>query len=204
MIWFWYVLWVLASYVLGSIPFGLLVATRLYKTDPREAGSRNTGATNVARLCGKKAGALALVLDVAKGAVPVAVALRLVESDLLLSLPGLAAILGHVFSVFLRLRGGKAVATTMGVFLVLAWWQLLVCLALFVLVVRASGFISLGSLTLVTAMPVMLLISWHPGLLPLALVVLVLVYWRHRENIVRLAKGEEKPWSKKKDQSREE
>lgn len=190
-------LWLAVAYVMGSIPFGLLFAKMFCGTDPRTGGSRNVGATNVARLCGTKVGVLTLVCDALKGAIPVAVALSISDSTVFHSLTALAALLGHLYSCFLSFKGGKAVATTVGVFLPLAFWPLVLsgiaCLA----VIWRSGFVSLGSLTLVTAMPAMLLLGGHWKLVPLALVVMVLVYWSHRENIGRLSRGEEKPWQKK-------
>lgn len=190
-------LWLAVAYVMGSIPFGLLFAKMFCGTDPRTGGSRNVGATNVARLCGTKVGVLTLVCDALKGTIPVAVALSISDSTVFHSLTALAALLGHLYSCFLHFKGGKAVATTVGVFLPLAFWPLVLSGIACIAVIWRSGFVSLGSLTLVTAMPVMLLLGGHWKLVPLALVVMVLVYWSHRENIGRLSRGEEKPWQKK-------
>ncbi|MDR3074075.1 MAG: glycerol-3-phosphate acyltransferase, partial [Deltaproteobacteria bacterium] len=149
-------LWLGAAYVLGSIPFGLIIAVRCCGLDPRSGGSGNTGATNVARLCGVKWGVLVLVCDALKGLVGVAVALRLDPSSAALhSFTAMAAIIGHRYSLFMKFKGGKAVATTVGVFLPLAFWQLLVAGLVCVLVIWRSGFVSLGSLTLVTLLPVL-------------------------------------------------
>ncbi len=192
-------LWLPVAYILGSIPFGLIIATTFCGLDPRRDGSGNTGATNVARLCGPKWGVFVLVCDALKGLVAVAVAMRLAPgSPLVHFLAALAAILGHRYSVFMRFTGGKAVATTVGVFIPLAFWQLVVAGAVCILVIWRSGFVSLGSLTLVTLLPVLLLVSGAWGPLPLALLVMVLVYYAHRENIRRLMRGEEKPWLKPK------
>ncbi|MCC8193266.1 MAG: glycerol-3-phosphate 1-O-acyltransferase PlsY [Deltaproteobacteria bacterium] len=192
-------LWLPAAYVLGSIPFGLIIAARFCGLDPREGGSGNTGATNVARLCGPKWGVLVLVCDALKGLAAVAVMLRIApDSAPLHSLAALAAIIGHRYSLFMHFKGGKAVATTVGVFIPLAFWQLAVAGAVCILVIWRSGFVSLGSLTLVTLLPVLLLLSGTWGPLPLAVLVMVLVYYAHRENIRRLLHGEEKPWLKPK------
>jgi len=193
------VFWIALAYVAGSVPFGLVVATTFRGVDPRTGGSRNIGATNVARLCGTGFGVAVLALDIAKGFAPVAVAMAVSDSASFPALTGLAAILGHMYSVFLRGTGGKAVATTVGVFLALAPWQLAVSAAVCLGAIAWSGFVSLGSLTLVTALPVLLLISGRLTQFLLALVVMALVYWKHRENIARLARGEEKPWRKPKD-----
>ena len=192
-------LWLPVAYVLGSIPFGLIIATRFCGLDPRKDGSGNTGATNVARLCGPRWGVLVLVCDALKGLFAVAMAMHLApESDLLHSLAAMAAIIGHRYSLFMNFKGGKAVATTVGVFIPLAFWQLAVAGAVCILVIWRSGFVSLGSLTLVTLLPVLLLVSGKWGPLPLAVLVMALVYYAHRENIRRLMKGEEKPWLKPK------
>ena len=191
--------WLIAAYVLGSIPFGLIIAKRFCGIDPRAGGSNNTGATNVSRLCGVQWGVLVLICDALKGLVAVAVCMRLApDSALLHSLAAMAAILGHRYSLFLGFKGGKAVATTVGVFIPLAFWQLVVAGAVCILVIWRSGFVSLGSLTLVTLLPVLLLVSGEWGPLPLAVLVAALVYYAHRENIRRLMRGEEKPWLKPK------
>ncbi|WP_461210796.1 glycerol-3-phosphate 1-O-acyltransferase PlsY [Desulfocurvus sp. DL9XJH121] len=188
--------WIALAYLLGAVPFGLVVAKVFCGVDPRTAGSRNTGATNVARLCGFKFGVLALALDLLKGFVPAAVALSFAESAFLPGLTGLAAITGHCFSVFLYGKGGKAVATTVGVFLALAPVSAVFAALACIGVILKSGYVSLGSLTLVTALPVFLLVSGQFTYLFFSLIVMALVYWRHKENIARLARGEEKPWRK--------
>ena len=201
------ILWIAITYVIGSIPFGLLFAKTFCGLDPRLAGSGNVGATNVARLCGKKWGAATLLCDVLKGAIPVAVAMRLAdvwplasantESTILITLTALAAICGHLFSCFLGFKGGKAVATSIGVFVPLAFWQLLVACLVCVVVIWRSGFVSLGSLTLVTLLPLLLAFFGPHNALPLALLITGFVFWSHRQNIQRLLKGEEKTWIKK-------
>lgn len=190
-------LWIPATYLIGSLPFGLIFARTFCGVDPRTAGSGNVGATNVARLCGKVFGVATLLCDVLKGALPVWFATRLSDSMLLITLTALAAIGGHLFSCFLHFKGGKAVATSIGVLIPLALWQLILACVLCLFLIWRSGFVSLGSLALVTALPVLLLVSGRFSLLPLALIILVVVYWSHRENIRRLAKGEEKTWVRK-------
>lgn len=190
-------LWIVLAYVLGSVPWGLLIAGTFCGADPRTTGSRNVGATNVARLCGAGWGAATLVCDVLKGALPVwGGAAGIDDGALFLSLTALAAVLGHLFSCFMRFRGGKAVATSIGVFLPLAFLPLLTACLLCVLVVWRSGFVSLGSLTLVAALPILLAIWGKWPLLPLSLVIMALVVWSHRANIQRLICGTEKTWRK--------
>ncbi|MDD3312377.1 glycerol-3-phosphate 1-O-acyltransferase PlsY [Pseudodesulfovibrio sp.] len=191
------ILWSIIAYILGSIPFGLVVAKVLCNTDPRTGGSRNTGATNVARLCGTKYGVLTLALDLGKGFFPVLLASSWTGSGLGLSVVLLAAILGHVFSCFMNLKGGKAVATTIGAFLAVSPWGTIFSAALCLLVIALSGHVSMGSLTLALALPVFMFLTGHFAFVPAALVVMVLLFWRHRENIHRLARGEENPWIKK-------
>lgn len=195
LVWFW----LIPAYILGSIPFGLIIAEKCCGLDPRKDGSGNTGATNVARLCGVKWGVFVLICDALKGLVAVAVATRLAPgSDAFLSVSALAAIIGHRYSIFMGFKGGKAVATTVGVFIPLAFFELLGAALVCVLVIWRSGFVSLGSLTLTTLLPVLLAVSGNWGVLPLALLVMIIVYYAHRENIRRLLKGEEKPWITKK------
>ena len=192
-------LWLPMAYILGSIPFGLIIAEKFCGLDPRKDGSGNTGATNVARLCGPKWGVLVLVCDALKGLIAVAIAIRLApESSILHSLAAMAAIIGHRYSLFMGFKGGKAVATTVGVFIPLAFWQLVIAGAVCILVIWRSGFVSLGSLVLVTLLPVLLFFSGAWGPLPLAALVMALVFYAHRENIRRLMRGEEKPWLKPK------
>lgn len=191
-------LWIIMAYVVGSIPFGLVIAKSCCGIDPRSAGSKSSGATNISRLCGFPYGVATLVCDVAKGALPVWGALWLDPNTFFVSMTGLACVLGHVYSCFMGLRGGKAVATTIGVFIPLAFQALLGACALCMLVIWRSRFVSLGSLTLVTALPILLLFVNKEQWLPLSICLAVIVYFRHRENIGRLLRGEEKPWLKSK------
>ena len=192
------VIWIFVTYVIGSVPFGLLIARTFCGIDPRTAGSGNVGSTNVARLCGQKWGVLTLLCDILKGAVPVFISLYLTDNALIHTLTALAAIFGHLFSCFLKFKGGKAVATSIGVFISLSFWQLFVAAMICILLIWRSGFVSLGSLGLVTSLPIILIISGRLELLPLSLIVMCLVYWSHRDNIKRLARGEEKTWIKSK------
>lgn len=192
------ILWIVMAYVIGSIPFGLVIAKTFCHIDPRESGSRNSGATNVSRLCGFGWGVLTLACDVAKGALPVWGALCLDPQPVFVSLTAFACVIGHVFSCFMKFKGGKAVATTIGVFIPLAFWSLLGSCALCMLVIWRTGFVSLGSLSLVISLPVILAIVGKWQWLPLSVCLCILVIWKHRENIARLRAGTEKPWLKNK------
>ncbi|SDL08252.1 glycerol-3-phosphate acyltransferase PlsY [Maridesulfovibrio ferrireducens] len=192
-----WIFWLVFAYFLGSLPFGLFIAKIGCGIDPRTEGSKNTGATNVARLCGFKYGVAALLLDIAKGFIPVLMASQYSHNWMFLSLVALSAVLGHVFSIFLDMRGGKAVATTIGAFLVLApaatLWAVIFCVA----VIMLSGYVSMGSLTLAVALPVLALLTGSFGAVLLGCVLTLILFWTHRENIRRLATGEENSWKKK-------
>jgi glycerol-3-phosphate acyltransferase PlsY len=191
----WIILPVVA-YLLGSIPFGLVVAKALGDVDPRSVGSGNIGATNVGRACGTTAGVFVLALDILKGFLPVYLATAFGQNWAYLSLTALAAVLGHIFPLFLKFKGGKAVATSIGAFLPLAPLATLLAAAACIAVILLSGHVSLGSLTLALGLPTFALVTFQFGFVPLGLVLLVLLFWRHRENIVRLDRGEEHPWQR--------
>jgi len=182
----------LLSYVLGSVPTGLWLGLWLRKMDIREHGSKNIGATNTMRVLGKKLGALALAGDVAKGLVPVLVFARLGDWAHLPLACGLAAILGHTFSLFLRFKGGKGVATSTGVFLALAPLPMLAGAVVFGLVVAATRMLSAGSITgaaAVCAAAFLVPLSTPVRLVAAAVALLVIV--KHRTNIKRMLRGEE-------------
>lgn len=192
---------IFAAYLLGSVPFGLLLS-RGSGIDIRTQGSKNIGATNVTRLLGKKIGAMTLAFDVLKGCAPMFLAALLVrdnpQRDLIVALCGAASVLGHMFPVYLRFKGGKGVATALGAFLYLAPLAVLGCLLVFVAAVYLSGFVSLGSL-LGSASILLWLTLLHAPIWKLALAVfIVLMIWgKHYQNIGRLVRGTEKSWKKK-------
>jgi glycerol-3-phosphate acyltransferase PlsY len=182
----------LVAYLLGSVPFGLLVARLQGNVDLRLVGSGNIGATNVLRAVGKGAAALTLLGDIGKGAAAVGLARWLGASSVLLAAVALAAVLGHLFPVFLGFRGGKGVATTLGVVLVAmpAVGGLLLLVWLVVAVVWR--FSSLAALAAAAALP---LLAWlfdgRPAMLVLGVLLTMLLFWRHLENIRRLLDGTE-------------
>ncbi len=185
------------AFLLGSVPFGLVIGKVFCGIDPRTGGSGNVGATNVARLCGTFWGVITLVCDLLKGFLPVYL-FASAENGLsgFVYFAGLAVICGHVFSLFLGGKGGKGVATTVGVFLALAPVQLVIAGLVCLFMIVRSGFVSIGSLTLVVLLPVLLLFSGRWADCLFALIVAALVIYAHRGNIRRLMCGEEKAWMK--------
>jgi glycerol-3-phosphate acyltransferase PlsY len=180
---------VVAGYLLGSIPTGLLLARRA-GIDPRRAGSGNIGATNVLRTAGRRLGFLTLAGDLAKGALPTWLALRLGAGETVTGLTGLAAVLGHLFPPWLRFHGGKGVATALGAILVLAPGSATLGVLAFGLVVGASGYVSLASLVACTVVAGVMsagrAFAWPMGVLMAALIVA-----RHAGNLRRLVAGTE-------------
>jgi glycerol-3-phosphate acyltransferase PlsY len=188
---------ILLGYLLGSIPSGLLVARALGGPDPRLQGSGNLGAANLYRLLGRQAGALTLLGDMAKGALPVALAqLTLAPlgawQDTGVALVGAAAVLGHVFPLYLKFKGGKAVATTFGVVGVVAPWAALNLAVVYVLALSQTRIFSVSALICAWLLPVAVgLFSDSKAYLLLAGALSGLILVCHRENLERFFKGEE-------------
>ena len=184
-------LWLAAAYLLGSIPTGLLLG-KAYGIDVRQEGSGNIGATNLYRTLGRKIGVITLLGDCLKGLVPVLVSRACGLDAEQVAWVGFAAFCGHVFSVFLRFKGGKGVATALGVFLALSPLAVAIAMAVFVLLVLKWRYISLGSISAAAIMPlaVSLLGGNRVMLLVTALIALTVIV-KHRENIKRLVAGTE-------------
>jgi len=193
----------IAAYLLGSIPFGLVLAKLFGGADVRKAGSGNIGATNVARVVGPLAGILTLVLDTAKGAVAVWLAGQVTnQSALWMTIAAFSVLLGHCFPVWLKFKGGKGVATALGVFLALCPLAAVSALTLFILCVIFWRFVSLGSVAAAAAMPLLIYFLWAPphhappivvdlGTLAIA----ALVIYKHDANLQRLVEGTEPRFS---------
>ena len=194
-----YVLIGLAAYLLGSIPFGFLLVRFFLKEDIRAKGSGNIGATNVIRSGAKKLGALTFLLDVCKGIVAVLIVSRIalapVPHQNAEALAALCAILGHIYTVWLRFKGGKGVATALGVFLALAPYAALAGLAVFVFVFALSKYVSLASILAAVAFAPAAMLLPHRAYTPLMIAVIfavpVIVIARHHQNIARLLNGTE-------------
>ena len=193
----------LGAYLMGAIPFGKIIARLAAQIDITKKGSKNIGATNVARELGMKWGLLTLVLDVLKGLVPILVfSAYSFESDLssqmALAAVSLFPLLGHQFSIFMGFRGGKGVATALGIYLALSPVSCLLGLLVFLLVVLKWDFISLGSMVSAGSIPIFLTLFHQPKPVVLASIVMAtLIYFRHGENVVRLVKGEERKWKQR-------
>ncbi|MFT3690545.1 glycerol-3-phosphate 1-O-acyltransferase PlsY [Paenirhodobacter sp.] len=179
------------GYLLGSIPFGVVLTRMLGLGDLRQIGSGNIGATNVLRT-GNKAAALAtLILDGAKGAVAVWLARALLGNEMAAAIAGGAAFIGHLYPVWLGFRGGKGVATFLGTLLALAWpVGVAACLA-WLLTAVVSRLSSLSALVAAAASVPLAMMLGHRELMPLLTIMAVLIFWRHRSNIQRIAQGRE-------------
>ncbi len=194
------ILWLLVflGYVLGSIPFGYLLVRARSGGDVRAMGSGNIGATNVARTAGFSIGVATLILDAAKGFFAVWLAGHFSDGNIrFMMYAGLAAILGHVFPVWLKFSGGKGVATALGVFLMISWAGVAAAVAVFAIVVLFWRYVSLASVSAAAALPLLVYLLYAPGHAPPSavtagtLLAAALVIVKHRENIERLVAGTE-------------
>lgn len=195
-----YIIFPVIGYLVGAIPFGLLIS-RMVGVDVRTQGSKNIGATNVNRVLGKKLGFCTLLCDCLKGWLPMYVAaILLPESEnkaVIVALTGVMAVLGHMFPVYLGFKGGKGVATGLGVFLYLSPPAIGISLIVFVATVALSGFVSAGSLLASGLIPLWLFIFGASKTTIAAAACVALFIWlKHHENISRLLKGQEKSWKK--------
>ena len=179
------------AYLMGSIPTGVLLGAWA-GVDVRKSGSGNVGATNVARVVGKRQGIYTLIADAAKGFLPVFVALQLGFGTTVVEFVAVAAFLGHLFPVFLKFKGGKGVATALGVFLALAPWASLLLVLLFALVILVSRIVSLSSMIAAAAAPaVFWYFSYSAAVIETSAFLAVMIIFRHSSNIQRLLAGTE-------------
>lgn len=184
---------IIIAYLLGSIPFGYLIVRKKLGDDIRQSGSGGTGATNVSRRAGKTAGVITLVLDALKGSLAVLLAKGLApDLDWLIAAAAIAVIVGHMFPVWLGFRGGKGVATGVGVFSILAPIAVVCAGIIFVAVVWLTRYVSLGSIIAAATIPVFVWLQsdLRPTLVA-AVVGALLIVFAHRGNIARLARGTE-------------
>jgi len=200
------------AYLIGALPFSVLVGKTFFGKDVRKEGSKNPGATNTFRVLGIRAGLSVLILDIAKGMV--AVSLAFYFGNLLITDPsfilyqiglGLTATLGHIYPVYLWFKGGKGVATLFGVIVAVFWQAALICSGVFLLVFIVTRYVSLSSLIAAVSFPLVTIFYLHHREVPViifSLLIPVLIIFTHRENIRRLVKGEEnKIYFKRKGQN---
>jgi glycerol-3-phosphate acyltransferase PlsY len=202
---------IVVSYLIGSIPFSYLVARIVGGTDLREAGSRNVGATNVARTVGRSAGVVALLLDIAKGYAAIEVARWIVSRpdwpfamvsgspfhsrEMWITLAGLIAVLAHMFPVWLRFHGGKGVATAAGVFLALDPLVVAAAAIVFLIVIVSTRFVSLSSIVSAASIPVFMRFLAHDApfwRIVISILIAIAVITKHHSNIARLTQGTER------------
>ena len=186
-----YISYILVAYLVGSIPVGIILS-KIKGTDPRKVGSGNIGATNVMRAAGKKLGILTLIGDILKGFVPTALAIFSKLPYPVTAAIGLAAFLGHLFPVYLNFKGGKGVATAVGVYLAVSPFAILVNVVIFVLILLKWRFVSLGSLVGTGIMPLTLILLKTPAeYVYLSIALGVPIFIKHKDNIKRLIAGTE-------------
>ncbi len=183
----------IAAYLAGSIPCGILVSKFMGTPDPRLQGSGNIGATNISRVSGKKAGLITLIGDALKGAVPALAGLWLApDAPYIAGLAGLTAFLGHLYPVFLGFKGGKGIATALGIFLVLTPWAIAIEILLFATIMLAVRIVSVGSLIAALTLPVCIcLLNYPKAYVLIALVIAILTIYKHWENLKRLLEEQE-------------
>ncbi len=182
----------IAAYLIGSLPFGYLLTQVIKKTDIRNYGSGNIGATNVLRVMGWKAALPVFVLDMLKGVTAVLLAKAVTDLPAVYLTAGFLALVGHSFPVFLRFKGGKAAATGIGVVVMISGWAALSLIVIAILVIIITRYVSLGSITGALAVPLFfLLLGFELSYIIFGLATAALIGYRHHENISRLLKGTE-------------
>jgi glycerol-3-phosphate acyltransferase PlsY len=186
----------LFGYLFGSIPTGVLLTKFFSKVDPRKVGSRNIGATNIFRTAGKTLGILTLVGDILKGMIPIVIAIYFNVSDLWIAVVGLSSFLGHIFPIFLGFRGGKGVATALGVYVVISPIAVLIEFLVFAGIVWRWRYVSLGSISCATTIPILIAFfrSDSQAYFILSVIIAALILYRHQSNISRLLQGTENKW----------
>ena len=210
------ILLLVTSYLVGSIPTAIIAGKLLKKIDIRDHGSGNAGATNVLRILGWKAGVVVLLIDMLKGFAAVYWLIGLIHDiqnpdiyAIYQILAGMAAICGHIWTVFAGFKGGKGVGTAAGVFLGLQPLPVIICLIAFIGIVYRTRYVSLGSITAAVLLPIILFVQYiflgEPIPIPHIIIAILLagmIIWTHRENIQRLSTGEESKISFKKGENR--
>ena len=203
-----YIIVAVIAYLLGSVNFSILISKKMAGFDVREKGSGNAGATNMLRSVGKKAAAITLICDILKGVISIAIAIivgnivKNIDKELLLQIAGIAVVLGHTFPIFFGFKGGKGVATSLGVLLMSNWQIGLICLVFAIVLMALTRMVSLGSCAAAVLFPVLtLFINQHYTVLTdgkngrvyfvYSVILAIIVLYNHRSNIKRILNGTE-------------
>lgn len=203
-----YIIVTLVAYLLGSISFSVIISKKMAGFDVREKGSGNAGTTNMLRSVGKKAAAITLICDILKGVISIAIAIivgsivKNLDKELLLQIAGIAVVLGHTFPIFFGFKGGKGVATSLGVLLMSNWQIGLICLVFAIVLMALTRMVSLGSCAAAVLFPVLtLFINQHYTVLTdgkngrvyfvYSVILAIIVLYNHRSNIKRILNGTE-------------
>ncbi len=197
-----YIIVAIIAYLLGSISFSVIISKKMAGFDVREKGSGNAGSTNVLRTVGKKAAVLTLICDCLKGVLAILIAyiagniVKDIDRSLLVQLAGIFVVIGHTFPVFFKFKGGKGVATSLGVLLMVNWQIGLICLVFALVLMALTRFVSLGSVAAAVLFPVLTVFIRTNYLVPgnyiiFGIILAVLVIFNHRENVKRLLEGKE-------------
>jgi glycerol-3-phosphate acyltransferase PlsY len=198
-----FLFFIVLAYFLGAIPNGVWIGKKVKGIDIREHGSKNTGATNALRVLGPKLGGIVFLGDVLKGLVPVLLANKFGINGTQLLLVGVVAILGHSFSCFIDFKGGKGVATSLGVFLYLVPVVTIIALLSFAIIVYITGYVSLGSIIAAAVLPIMTIfmpLSYGLERIPMVIITSIVglfVIYKHKSNIVRLLNGTENKFKRR-------
>ncbi|MBI1824156.1 MAG: glycerol-3-phosphate 1-O-acyltransferase PlsY [Nitrospirae bacterium] len=185
------ILMVVVAFLMGGIPFGVIVSKSFWKIDPRKGGSGGIGFTNVMRVVGKKAAFMTLTLDTLKGTVPVLLIRQFTSDPNWISLVALFAVLGHTFSIYLVFKGGKGIATGFGVILGISPLVAVITFFIWNAVYFTWKFSSLAGLISFTFLPVTLFLTGYPQYLPFSFLLMLMIYYKHIANIKRLINGTE-------------
>ena len=197
-----YIIVAIIAYLLGSISFSVIISKKMAGFDVREKGSGNAGSTNVLRTVGKKAAVLTLICDCLKGVLAILIAyiagniVKDIDKSLLVQLAGIFVVIGHTFPVFFKFKGGKGVATSLGVLLMVNWQIGLICLVFALVLMALTRFVSLGSVAAAVLFPVLTVFIRTNYLVPgnyiiFGIILAEFVIFNHRENVKRLLEGKE-------------
>ena len=208
-----YIIVAIIAYLIGSVSFSVIISKKMAGFDVREKGSGNAGSTNVLRTVGKKAAAITLICDVLKGVVSILLALlagviiKDLDKALLVQLAGVFVIIGHTFPIFFKFKGGKGIATSLGVLLMINWQIGLICLVFALLLMALTRMVSVGSIAAAVLFPVLVLFinqnyivaeSSNWSYLIFSVIIALLVFFNHRANLKRIVNGTENKLSFKK------